>query len=82
MGQQCAQAKIRPTVTLMATNFISTPRESSCMFFSFPSHKLTSFLPSCIKSERQFSTGRRAMNFMQHSVLRHLPCSHGPVLGL
>jgi hypothetical protein len=60
------QENDRPTLALMAMDYISAPGE-----FTDLNHMLRdtkSIVATSIESERQFSTGRRAMNFMQHTM--------------
>jgi hypothetical protein len=51
----------------MAMDFISAPRAYRVLSFGFS--LLTSCSATSVEAERQFSTGRRSMNFMQHNML-------------
>jgi hypothetical protein len=51
----------------MAMDFISAPRAYRVLSFGFS--LLTSCSATSVEAERQFSTGHRSMNFMQHNML-------------
>jgi hypothetical protein len=62
-----AQEKQRPTVGLMAMDFIPAPRAYHVLSFGFS--LLTSCSATSVEAKRQFSIGCQSMNFMQHNML-------------